>query len=72
MKTITPNMAAPMRNPKAFATLKMEILNSRIGMIGSLARSSTSTNSAASARPPTRSASPSGLPQPSSGPAHAV
>ena len=72
MKIIDPNIAMPIRKPKALASEKIELRNSRIGMIGSVARSSTNTNTTASTRPPISSSRPRLSPQPRSGPAHAV
>ena len=42
MKIIEPNIATPIRKPKTLATEKIELPKSRIGMIGSCARRSTS------------------------------
>ncbi len=72
MKIIEPNIAMPIRKPKALASEKIELRNSRIGMIGSLARNSMNTNTTASTRPPNSSARLVVSPQPCSGPAHAV
>ncbi len=72
MKIIEPNIATPIRNPKEFEIEKTELWNSRIGMIGSLARFSTRTKSAARSRPATSRAIPVVEPQPWVGPAHAV
>ena len=72
MKIIAPNIAMPIRKPNRLAIEKIELRNSRIGMIGSAARSSTSTNSTARTKPAPSSASAVGEVQPRSGPAHAV
>ena len=72
MKIIDPNIAMPIRKPNRLAIEKIELRNSRIGMIGSFARSSISTNTTASTRPPASRARLVGSPQPCSGPAHAV
>ena len=72
MKIIEPNIAMPIRKPKPLASEKIELRNSRIGMIGSFARSSMNTNATASSRPPVSRARLVGSLQPCSGPAHAV
>ena len=72
MKIIDPNIATPIRNPKTLATEKIELPNSRIGMIGSAARRSMNTNATASSTPAPSSARPVPDAQPSSGPAQAV
>ena len=72
MKISAPNIATPTRKPKALAIEKIELRNSRIGRIGSFARSSTATNATASTTPAASRPMPMVEPQPSSGPAHAV
>ena len=72
MKIIDPNIAMPIRKPNRLEIAKIELPNSRIGRIGSVARSSTSTNATASRTPATSRPMPRAEPQPWSGPAQAV
>ena len=73
MKIIEPNIAMPIRKPKPLASEKIELRNSRIGMIGSLGaqldeHERHGEQQAADQQRPGWC----GSPQPCSGPAHAV
>ena len=72
MKISEPNIAMPMRKPNRLEIAKIELRNSRIGRIGSEARSSTTTKATARTTPATSSPTPVLEPQPRSGPAQAV
>jgi len=72
VKTSDPNIAIPTMKPIALQVAKTRLANSAIGMIGSLARCSTSTNTTASAGPPSSSVSAVADAHPYASPAQVV